>query len=30
LVNAGMIDSASLDDVVPEAVDRLLSGLRPR
>jgi hypothetical protein len=30
LVNGGMIDSATLDDVVPEAVDRLLSGLRPR
>jgi AcrR family transcriptional regulator len=30
LVNGGLIDSASLDEVVPEAVDRLLSGLRPR
>jgi AcrR family transcriptional regulator len=30
LANNGMLDAETLDDVVPEVVDRLLSGVRPR
>jgi hypothetical protein len=30
LANNGMIGDASLDEVVTEAVDRLVNGLRPR
>jgi AcrR family transcriptional regulator len=30
MVNAGLLDPAELDDVVPAAVDRMVHGLRPR
>ena len=30
MANSGLVDSASIDDVVADAVDGLMSGLRPR